>query len=70
MPKLRPLPVTEQAAERILSLPLSPHLDDDQIKRVCASLASAVDQVVDDGGRGVRFRVAAGGSPRHATAGP
>ena len=33
------LPVAEAAAERILSLPLSPTLTDDQVDRVCEALA-------------------------------
>ena len=37
-----PLPVTERAAERILSLPMSPTLSDDQVDRVCDVLAEAV----------------------------
>ncbi len=37
-----PLPVVEGAAREILSLPMSPHLTDHQVDRVCEALASAV----------------------------
>jgi dTDP-4-amino-4,6-dideoxygalactose transaminase len=36
------LPVTERAAERILSLPMSPTLRDDQVDRVCEVVGEAV----------------------------
>lgn len=36
-----PCPVAERAAERILSLPMSPTLTDEQVDRVCAVLARA-----------------------------
>lgn len=36
-----PLPVAEAAARQILSLPLSPHLSDDLVERVCSTLAEA-----------------------------
>lgn len=35
-------PVTERAAERIVSLPMSPNLSDDQIARVCEVLRGAI----------------------------
>jgi dTDP-4-amino-4,6-dideoxygalactose transaminase len=34
----RPLPVSEAAAEQVLSLPMFPHLRDDQVARVCDAL--------------------------------
>jgi len=34
----RPLPVSEQAASQIVSLPLYPHLTDDQVAAACAAL--------------------------------
>ena len=37
------LPVAEQAAGEILSLPLFPHITEDQIERVCTSLEEHVD---------------------------
>ena len=36
-----PLPVTEQAADRILSLPMGPTLADDQVDRICDVLGRA-----------------------------
>jgi dTDP-4-amino-4,6-dideoxygalactose transaminase len=33
-----PLPVAEQAAREVLSLPMFPHMTDDQLDRVCAAL--------------------------------
>lgn len=36
------LPVTEQAARRILSLPLYPQLSDEQVARVCAAVQSCL----------------------------
>lgn len=38
------LPVTELVEERIMTLPLSPHLTEEQIDRIAASLLKAVDQ--------------------------
>jgi dTDP-4-amino-4,6-dideoxygalactose transaminase len=38
-----PLPVAEQAATEIVSLPMFPHMTDDQVTRVCARLLDAVD---------------------------
>lgn len=37
-----PLPVTERAAERILSLPMGPTLSDDEVDRICDVLRDAV----------------------------
>jgi dTDP-4-amino-4,6-dideoxygalactose transaminase len=37
-----PLPVTEAAAAEVLSLPMFPHLDSDQVARVCDAVAEAV----------------------------
>jgi dTDP-4-amino-4,6-dideoxygalactose transaminase len=34
----RPLPVAEQSASEVLSLPMFPHMSDDQVTRVCAAV--------------------------------
>jgi dTDP-4-amino-4,6-dideoxygalactose transaminase len=34
----RPLPVAEQSADEVLSLPMFPHMSDDQVARVCAAV--------------------------------
>ena len=39
------LPVIEQAAGRILSLPMFPHLDSEQIARVCSALTSIIEEM-------------------------
>jgi dTDP-4-amino-4,6-dideoxygalactose transaminase len=36
-----PLPVAEQAATRIVSLPLFPHMSEEQVGRVCQALELA-----------------------------
>ncbi len=38
----RPLPVSEAAADEVLSLPLFPHLRADQVDRVCDALSEVV----------------------------
>jgi dTDP-4-amino-4,6-dideoxygalactose transaminase len=38
---IRPLPVAEQSAGEVLSLPMFPHLDDDQVARVCEAIREA-----------------------------
>ena len=43
----RPLPVTEEAAGEILSLPMFPHLTAEQVTRVCEQLQEIVAAVVD-----------------------
>ena len=40
----RPLPRTDAVADRLLTLPLYPHLGDDQIARVVESLRTAIAQ--------------------------
>jgi dTDP-4-amino-4,6-dideoxygalactose transaminase len=40
-----PLPAVERSCNRILSLPLYPHMSDRQVVDVCAALADALDQV-------------------------
>jgi len=40
-----PLPVAEQAAGEILSLPMFPHMTDRQVDYVCESLAGALRAV-------------------------
>jgi dTDP-4-amino-4,6-dideoxygalactose transaminase len=40
-----PLPVAEQAAGELMSLPLFPHMTDDQVDRVCEALAEALQEV-------------------------
>jgi len=42
-----PLPVAEQAAAGLLSLPMFPHMTDDQVDRVCDALAEAVQDVAE-----------------------
>jgi dTDP-4-amino-4,6-dideoxygalactose transaminase len=37
-----PLPVVERAADRILSLPMFPHLSDAQVRRVAGSISRAL----------------------------
>ena len=37
-----PLPVTEVAADEVLSLPMFPHLRDDQVVRICEAVQEAV----------------------------
>jgi len=37
-----PLPVSEAAAEQVLSLPMFPHLRDDQVVRICEAVQEAV----------------------------
>ncbi|MEO6885948.1 MAG: DegT/DnrJ/EryC1/StrS family aminotransferase [Jatrophihabitantaceae bacterium] len=44
----RPLPVTESAAQEILSLPISPHLRPEQVEHVCRTLAG-IDQWLHQG---------------------
>jgi dTDP-4-amino-4,6-dideoxygalactose transaminase len=44
-----PLPVAEAAAERVLSLPLFPHMTAEQVTRVCAALHQFAHRVVPDG---------------------
>jgi len=34
----RALPVAEQSAGEVLSLPMFPHMSDDQVTRVCAAV--------------------------------
>jgi dTDP-4-amino-4,6-dideoxygalactose transaminase len=38
----RPLPVSEQAADEVLSLPMFPHMTEDQVDYVCESLRDAL----------------------------
>ena len=42
----RPLPVCERAAEEILSLPMFPHITDEQIGHVSSALANSLSQAV------------------------
>jgi dTDP-4-amino-4,6-dideoxygalactose transaminase len=44
----RRLPVVEQAAGELLSLPLFPHMTGAQVDRVCAALDTALKEVLDD----------------------
>ncbi|MEP7177949.1 MAG: DegT/DnrJ/EryC1/StrS family aminotransferase, partial [Pseudonocardiales bacterium] len=39
-PSARPLPIAEQAAEQVLSLPIFPHLTPAQVSHVCRAIAS------------------------------
>jgi dTDP-4-amino-4,6-dideoxygalactose transaminase len=48
----RPMPVTERAAAEIFSLPMFPHLADEQVDTVCAALA---DITADRAEREVRY---------------
>lgn len=49
----RPLPVAEQAATEIVSLPMFPHLTEEQVRRVCAAIEEVVaEDVVIAGNRG------------------
>ncbi len=41
----RPLPVCEQAAREVISLPLFPHMTDEQVDTVCDALAEALSRV-------------------------
>jgi dTDP-4-amino-4,6-dideoxygalactose transaminase len=41
----QPLPVAEQAAREVLSLPMFPHMTNEQVERVC----EAVDEIVSAG---------------------
>jgi len=41
-----PLPVAEAAAEHVVSLPLFPHMTEDQVDQVCDALRSALAEVV------------------------
>jgi dTDP-4-amino-4,6-dideoxygalactose transaminase len=43
-----PLPVVEQAAHEVLSLPMSPHLDEDQVARVCHALEVVATTLRDE----------------------
>jgi dTDP-4-amino-4,6-dideoxygalactose transaminase len=38
----RPLPVTEESANDILSLPMFPHMSDDRVTRVCDAISQAL----------------------------
>jgi dTDP-4-amino-4,6-dideoxygalactose transaminase len=38
----RPLPVAEQSAGELLSLPMFPHMTEDQVGYVCESLSDAL----------------------------
>jgi dTDP-4-amino-4,6-dideoxygalactose transaminase len=38
----RPLPVAEQSAGELLSLPMFPHMTEDQVDYVCESLSGAL----------------------------
>ena len=40
----RPLPTTDEVAGRLLTLPLYPHLDDEQVDSVVESLAAEVSR--------------------------
>jgi dTDP-4-amino-4,6-dideoxygalactose transaminase len=42
------LPVVEQAAGELLSLPLFPHMTAAQVDRVCATLDKALGEVLGD----------------------
>jgi dTDP-4-amino-4,6-dideoxygalactose transaminase len=42
LPAVVPLPHTEQAARRVVSLPLHPHLSDDQCRAVCEKILAFV----------------------------
>jgi dTDP-4-amino-4,6-dideoxygalactose transaminase len=44
---LRPLPVAEQAATEVLSLPLFPHMTRRQVDTVCSALEAAMHEVRD-----------------------
>jgi len=44
----RPLPVAEQAAGELLSLPLFPHMTAAQVDRVCRTLDEALEEVLAD----------------------
>jgi len=44
----RPLPVAEQSAGELLSLPLFPHMTDAQVDRVCWALDQALGEVLGD----------------------
>ena len=37
----RPLPVAEQAADEVLSLPMFPHMTEEQVSQVCEAVAVA-----------------------------
>jgi dTDP-4-amino-4,6-dideoxygalactose transaminase len=39
----RPLPVVEESADEILSLPMFPHMSDGQVARVCDAVRDAID---------------------------
>jgi dTDP-4-amino-4,6-dideoxygalactose transaminase len=43
-----PLPVVEQAAGELLSLPLFPHMTAAQVDRVCWTLDKALGEVLSD----------------------
>lgn len=45
---LRPLPVSEQAAAEVLSLPLFPHMTRRQVDTVCSALDAAMHEVMRD----------------------
>jgi dTDP-4-amino-4,6-dideoxygalactose transaminase len=38
----RPLPVAERCADEVLSLPMFPHMTDDQVDRVCDAVIEAL----------------------------
>jgi dTDP-4-amino-4,6-dideoxygalactose transaminase len=37
-----PLPVAERCADEVLSLPMFPHMADDQVERVCAAVVEVL----------------------------
>ena len=43
------LPVAEAAAGRVVSLPLFPHMSDEQVATVCATLRELADEAVTAG---------------------
>jgi dTDP-4-amino-4,6-dideoxygalactose transaminase len=45
-----PLPVAEAAADRVLSLPLFPHMTAEQVARVCGALQRVADELAVDHG--------------------
>jgi dTDP-4-amino-4,6-dideoxygalactose transaminase len=39
----RPLPVAERCAGEVLSLPMFPHMTDDQVRQVCGAVIAALE---------------------------